>query len=460
MLSKLRRLNWRRFRECWVLLFLLTIFYFSSYTKISTETGPAEKNISIHFHWGGLVSVWEVLLLGALALIVARNVYHGRGVLNLGPSTGIFAFFALITISFVIGLLHSSGGVLKYGITGLKRPVIAYMTPVYFFLIYLICINTLVRRSQLLLVLRFLHWLTIGLLAYGVVRLFLMLAGDFGGLWFFGLPIVLYDQMAMLYAPIFILLALFFQGRSFKKRYWPGFALMLFFILCSTRRFNYLLLALGLFLTVALGYSLKLWTLPKVFKKTGQSLAVSIAGFAVVALLIPGFTSGVFTSIKTLNVWSKLGQQQSGDMRIAEFENLFENLNERPYTYIAGFGLGPLWRAIEPQPVDPLTRRLRLKRHWYTQFHLPYISMIYRLGLLGSAVFLFWFLIYMKNLYSRLKNSRRSLQPILLGPFVFLMMILPSLLDSFNPTAWTLCGLYAALLEKTTTAFSTSLQQA
>ena len=440
--------NRHRLRWGWHLFALLAIFYFSPYTRLSSETGPAEKSASIYYHFGGLVSVWEILLLAAIALLVLKSLQRGELQLHFGPWLGPFALMLLIAGAFIVGLLHSSAGPLSYGLTETKRPLIAFAAPLYMFSIYLIAINSIQHRGQLFQILRWLDWLTFGLCVYGVLRLVLLISGEAAGMWFFGLPIVLYDQMLMLYVPTFTICALSLRRQSLGWRRWAMLFVMLFFILTSTRRFNYILLAAGIILLVGLGLKIKLWR-PRRLLRPLFVAAVSLGMLAViVAVLAPKFMSGVETSIQTLNVLSRVGQKHGGEMRLAEVKNLFANLNERPYAYLTGFGLGTLWRALEPQPVDPLTRRLRLKHDWYTQFHLPYLAMIFRLGIIGSLLFCLWLLGYAFMTISRLRMLRRSLQPAALAMLAFLILTLPAIIDSFNPTSWTLCGLYAALLEK------------
>jgi len=392
--------------------------------------------------------LWEVLLLAGIVLLLIRQTIRGRITLRFGPWLGVPALMALLAAAFALGLLHTQYGPLGYGLTGTKRPLIAFMTPLYLFLTYVIVINSIQRRRQLWQIMRWLDWLTVGLIVFGLTRLILMLTGAITGMWFFGLPVVLYDQMLMLYVPIFTLMALFFHRQ--RLEWWRGImlALMVFLILCSTRRFNYLLLAMGVVLILAIGVRLRLWR-PRQLVRAGLAGGIALAAtVAVILVATPRLASGVGTSLRTLDLMSRLGQKYSGDMRLAEIRNLFANLDERPYGYLTGFGLGTLWHARERQPVDPLTRRLRPNRKWYTQFHLPYIAILFRLGFVGTALLLLWLWHYARHLLPRIRRLQWPIRHSALAMFAFLILILPSLTDSFNPTAWTLCGLYIGLLEK------------
>lgn len=443
MLAQLQKYRWG-----WFLFAGLGLFYFSPYTRISSEAGPAEKAVSIHYHFGGVISIWELLLLGMLLLLLTRNALGGRLTLPLGPWTGVFFLVLILTFAFASGLLHSTAGPLRYGITGARRPLIAYSAVFYLFATYLIVLNAIRTRLHLRQMLHWLNYLTIALVIYGFIRLILMLTGSIPGMWLFGLPVVLYDQMLMLYVPIFALISNWLH----KGRLGAGRTLILaslmFFIVCSTRRFNYLLLIAGLIFVLALGWRLQMWPGRRTGKVVAGMTACMAALLLALHLVIPHAAGGVARAVQSINAFSKIGQVNSGKMRLAELGNLLRNLDERPYAYLTGFGMGTMWRSIDYQPVDPLTRKLRPRYNWYTQFHLPYISIVFRLGILGAFVFGIWFWCYVSEHLRRLRTVRTPLQPVYLAVLAFIFFLLPSLLDSFSPTGWSLCGLYAALAER------------
>jgi len=422
-------------------------FWLSPYTKISTETGPAEKSFSIYYHFMGLVSPWEIMLATAMLLVLLWKRRKGE-TLSLGARHGLILIFALYCIAFFVGTLHSGAGLLAYGPTAARRPFIALIPVLSCFACYLLVINTIENRKQLSVIFRLMRWLTVAVILIGLGRLILMVQGVQQGLWFFGLPVVLYDQMVMLYVPIFVIFLQICSGHAVRKWQWAGFALMLFFILFSTRRFNYLLLGAGLLFVYILRPRIRLASRFRWGKKQAVPLAVLVAGSGIAFATITQLRQGVTQAVYSMDMASRIGQKNSGDMRLAEVRNMLRNMEERPYTFVSGFGLGTLWRAIDYQPVDPFTRRLRISRNWYPKFHLPYISMFYRLGTAGTALFLIWFVVRSRALKNGLATVRRPLQPLALSMFIFFLLVFPSVADTFNPTSWTLCGIYLGLLEK------------
>ena len=439
---------WSGIKALWPLLIVLILFYFSPYTDVAPSMRGSAKYLSIYSYFGGGFSLMTVVLIAALAIIFISGVKSGKANLAIGTWRGIGLFFCLITISFVIGLLHADGGFLHYGVTEFKRPLIAFMPPLYMLAVFILATNTIRSREHAQRLLQWLDRLNVLLILYGLYRLFMILRGDLETMWMFGLPILLYDQMALFYMPIFAGVARWALQMKMSKWQWLQLAVMMAFILCSTRRYNYLLLASGVILAMLMSYSIGLLSLRRLSRLFIQaSTAFGLAALLLFALA-PAFSRGVLTAFESLDLSSRVGQKYGGSIRLAIIENIFANLDRRPYAYVSGFGLGTMWQAIERQPMDPLTKKLRRNDGWYTQFSLPYVSLLFRLGVAGTVVLLFWLFFYLRSRLRALRFIDKPFQPYALGMIACIFLMLPAVADSLNPTSWILCGLYMAILER------------
>ena len=169
-------------------------------------------------------------------------------------------------------------------------------------------------------------------------------------------------------------------------------------------------------------------------------------------ITIPSFPSGVQQAISSINLLSKTGIKHGGDIRVAEIKNLWANMDRRPYSYVVGMGVGTKWQEIEEQPLDSFTypeEYVWSSKGWFPQFHLPYLALIYRFGILGFAALLGWIIFYI------IQKSRRI--PSLADPFhkamalsilVFLLISLTNIGDSANPTSTIMAGICIGLLDR------------
>lgn len=443
---------WNEIKPIWPLLVVLALFYFSPFTNVAPSMRAPGAYISIYTYLGGVISVMGIVLISALAIAIVCRLKEGKINLAIGAWRGFGFFFFLILVAFIIGLLHAEGGLLHYGVTELKRPIIAFVPPFYMLAVFMLVVNFVRSQEHLARLLAWMDRLTILLIGYGIYRLLMILAYGLETMWMFGLPIVLYDEMAMLYVPIFTIAARWLAGQKTNRWQAIQLVIMILFILCSTRRYNYLLLVMGLFLVALVGYSSRIFSLRRLHRLAIRSVLVfGIAAFLLLALA-PKFSQGVLAAFESLDVSSRVGQKHGGEIRLAIIKNMFANLDRRPYAYLSGFGLGTMWQAIEYQPMDSLTKKLRKNDGWYAVFSIPYVSLFFRLGILGTLALLFWLFYYLRARAREMRFMDGSLQSYGMGMIAYVGLIIPALADSLNPTGWILCGLYMGILERLTLA--------
>lgn len=445
-------------RRGWPLLLLLTTFFFLPYSTPAPTVKQSLQTFSM-YHRAGFFSLWDAVLVFALVAVLFRQLRAGQLRFTLGQPAGVWSLFALLILAFCFGLLHVQGTPLGYGTTEARRAVIAFLPAVYLALAYLVAMNCIITPVEALQTLRWLRGLTLLLIGYGLLRFGLILAGEIDTMRPFGLPIVLYDQMTMLYpflfaVPAWQLMAHQTNSEAGKpgRLEWLAWAVAVFFILISARRFNYLLLAAGLVLVLVAGPWLGWWPVRRSLKFSLHTLAVTAASAVLLSLTMPRWTTGVQQAVQSLDMTSALGRRHGGNIRQAEIHNLFANMERRPYSYLIGMGLGTKWQEIVEQPLDSFSypkSYLASSRGWYPQFHLPYLAQLYRFGILGMSALLLWLVIY---LGAHARGLQRLAAPQMrafgLGLLLFLILHLPNLGDSANPTAAILAGLAMAVLER------------
>lgn len=440
------------------MLLLLALFFLLPYSTPVPTAKQALQTFSM-YHRAGFLSLWDGVLAFVLGVLLLRQLQAGQLRFALGPPAGVWALLAILTAAFCLGLLHVQGTPAGYGPTEARRAVIAFLPAVYLGLVYLVTRNYLITPAQALHALRWLRGFTLLLLGYGVLRLGLILTGRIDTMRPFGLPIVLYDQMTMLYPLLFAVPAWHLLSRHDNtaagkpgRSEWLAWALAVFFILISARRFNYLLLAAGLLLVLAAGPLLRWWPVRRSLHFAFAALAGMAALTLLLAVTAPRLLSGVQQAVQSLDMTSDFGLRHGGSIRRAEIRNLFANMERRPYSFLIGMGLGTKWQEIVEQPLDSFSypkSYLASSRGWFPQFHLPYLAQLYRFGMLGCAVLLLWLVLYTRFLGRRLRQlAAPQTRAFALGLLLFLILHVPNLGDSANPTAAILAGLSMAVLER------------
>ncbi len=443
---------WKKPRPVTLWILLLAVFFFFPYSTISPTARMTGTYFTLYRKLGGLLSVWDVIL-GVLLILFLLIQMNRKRLTFKGfsfPELSVLSGFVLL--SFLWGVLHVSGNILGYGPTGMLRPIVSLQVFFYFLMVYFFTVNFLENRSDWAFAKKWLIRLT-GLLAvYGIFRFVGILLGKIETMWPFGLPVILYDQMLMLYLPIFAWVA----AKVLRKQDWKGLGwvslMSLFFIVASARRFNYVLLLLGtlLVLLIASWLSGHFWKrLLSSLKAFSVALAVLVLGLV---LIFPSTSKRIAETIQSINIYTHTQKAVTGsDIRRQEIRNLILNMDNRPYSFAIGMGLGTKWKAIVYQPIDSFSfteKYLKKSLGWFPQFHIPYFGLIYRYGILG--LLLFWGILvflFVRFLLLIRKTGVSAETPLLIGMLVFLMIILPTFGDSANPTGFILSGFYLGLLE-------------
>ena len=446
---------WDEVKAICPLLVVLFAFFYFPFSSVDPKIRTSGEYFSIYSRFVAGLSIWEMLLLCCFGILLWRKWRAGALNLSFGNWRGMPLYLFFFALAIAIGLLHVEGSVLGYGPTELRWVIVATMPIAYFLAVFLLIVNVVETRQQTERLIRWLDRFTFGLIIYGVVRLIFIMTGYVQTLIPFGLPIVLYDQMNLLYAPIFIITARLVMKEKLGALHYVNLALMLFFVLCSTRRFNYIFLVLGLGAVLAIGVIVKSWSVKRLLGFLSKGIAAFALALIALMIAVPNFVDGVVDSVNSINMFSKFGQKYGGDSRVAQLENIFANLERRPYAYLVGFGLGTKWQAIEPQPMDSMAfpqEYMRQSKGWYPKFHLPYVASFYRFGILGMAFLMMWIGFYLKFYLRMLRVENVMNKAFCIGAIAFLAMCLPIIGDSTNPVLPIICGIYMGVLEKLTRA--------
>jgi hypothetical protein len=434
------------------LWFLLTLFYFIPYSSPDYLARIGEKaHFSLFNRFNSMFCLWDILIFSLASLILIKKLVK-RDLKFIGIQyKEIQLYLYLMIFAFINGFLHVSGSFLSYGPTEFLRPIIAFMPFFYFIAVYLLTVNTVTSKSDLDKTLNFIWVLTLLLICYSIYRLFGILTDRIDALMMFGLPMILYEQMAFLYYPIFLYITMaFLKVESRKKNIVIAFSLFLI-ILSSTRRFNYLILIFGVIITLFLLYKVKRINLKNIFKNVFKIGIVLFIILLMLTILIPSFTNGVFNSISSIYFISEYGLSQGGGIRINEIQNMFLNMNQRLYSYFVGYGLGTRWEAIKEfsytSILDFEKEEINKGNNWWPQFHLPYISLLYVYGILGFIIVLIIISIFLKrSIYFIKSGNNKYYQAHLIAITAFLTTSLFFLGGSADVTWAIFCGILYGLL--------------
>ena len=441
---------------------VLVVYYFMPFSSINPLIRAGGEYFTIYKRIFGPLSVWDVLLGLAFILILISRLRHGQLTFPGLPSGTWLAILGIYLFAFLMGLLHTHGNLLSYGRTELLRPLVAAQPILYKFALYWITATVLQTPLDIRKTIQFVKWLSLSLILYGIIRAVLIFSGVIITMWPFGLPIVLYDQMMMLYLPIFWGLLAFLASEKVVtiKPVWAVLAIV--FIISSARRFNYLLLGGGLLLVLILTWRFYPGQSGRqLFRKLRLPLLILVMAAAIVVVIMPTLIERVVYTTQTLDIYRATDPGTGSDIRRGEINNLFLNLQQRPYSYWCGFGLGTTWKAITYQPYDSFsfTRETLIRGlDWYPQFHLPYISLLFRYGVLGSCLYWLLCVFLLSRFYLNLKRLAQFQElpfAFYLGGLIFIILILPSIGDSVNPTAPILVGFLIGIIERTVALYST-----
>lgn len=440
---------------------LLPVFYFFPYENINPLVRETGDYFSIYKRIIGPLNIWELFIGFTFIAFIVQKLKSGKFNLQGFSNLSWFGILSVFLFAFVMGLLHVRGNLLSYGHTDILRPFVASQAILYMVVFYFLTINTIRSQRDVRHTIWLVKYLSILLILYGILRGILILTGKLTTIWPFGLPIVLYNQMIMLYLIVFWGWIDFFVTKKEKSisNFWVLFAVLL--ILISTRRFNYFILIAGSLLAIVAAKNFSHLSAKNFVKKMLVPVTVFAAFLVLFMIVFPTYLESVTSSLRSLNIYNLNDAGTNNDIRRAAMENLFLNLSHRPYTFFTGFGLGTTWQAVVYQPFDTLFRSVNSdfmmkSMGWYPQFPLPYINLIFRYGILGVVTF--WTLCVWLALgfYRRLKRIDLSGLPVgyYIGTLIFVLLFLSSFGDIYNPTAPILVGFLIGLLERTFHLFS------
>ena len=237
--------------------------------------------------------------------------------------------------------------------------------------------------------------------------------------------------------------------KSKKKNIIVAFSLFLI-ILSSTRRFNYIILVSGFFITLFLIHKVKKIGLGVIVKNFLKILIFLLIIFTIIILLLPDFVIGVYDSVKSIYFLSEYSLSYGGDIRKAELENMFLNMNKRKYSYLVGYGLGTRWEAIVDISFGALDydkKEVDKGFNWWPQFHLPYISLFYVYGILGFVFLIAIVFMFLKRSVYFIKKfeNKKYYQAQIIAITAYLVLTMFFLGGSFNPTSAIFCGVLYGL---------------
>ncbi len=433
------------------LWFLLILFYFIPYSSPDYLARVGEKSyFSLFERFNSTFCIWDVLIFSLAAFLIINRLVKGKLKFVGIQYKEIRLYIYLMIFAFINGFLHVSGSFLSFGPTEFLRPIISFMPFFYLIFMYLLTINLIESKKDLDRTYDFIWILTILLIFYGIYRLIGILSGSFDALMMFGLPMILYDQMSLIFYPIFLYISLYLlKVKSKKKNIIVAFSLFLI-ILSSTRRFNYLILISGFFITLFLIHKVKRIGLGVIVKNFLKILIFLLIIFLVIILLLPDFVIGVYDSVKSIYFLSEYSLSYGGNIRKAELENMFLNMNKRKYSYLVGYGLGTRWEAIVDISFGALDydkKEVNKGINWWPQFHLPYISLIYVYGILGFLLMLFIVFMFLKRSVYFIKKfeNKKYYQAQIIAITSYLVLTMFFLGGSFNPTSAIFCGVLYGL---------------
>ena len=433
------------------LWFLLILFYFIPYQSPDYLARIGERlYFSLFKRFNSILCIWDVLIFSLAAFLIINRLVKGK--LNFVgiQYKEIRLYIYLMIFAFINGFLHVSGSFLSFGPTEFLRPIISFMPFFYLIFMYLLTVNLIESKKDLDRTYNFIWILTILLIFYSIYRLIGILSGRFDALMMFGLPMILYDQMSLIFYPIFLYISLYLlKVKSKKKNILVALSLFLI-ILSSTRRFNYIILISGFFITLFLIHKVKRIGLGVIVKNFLKILIFLLIIFLVIILLLPDFVIGVYDSVKSIYFLSEYSLSYGGDIRKAELENMFLNMNKREYSYLVGYGLGTRWEEIIDVPFDGMShekKEMNKGFNWWPQFHVPYFSLIYVYGILGFLFMIAIVLMFLKRSVYFIKKfeNKKYYQAQIIAITAYLVLTMFFLGGSFNPTGAIFCGILYGL---------------
>jgi len=131
-----------------------------------------------------------------------------------------------------------------------------------------------------------------------------------------------------------------------------------------------------------------------------SALVITVVA-ATATIVAPKLIEALGQVVGSLNVTSEVGQSKKGGgaLRVAEWQNMFLNLGDHVTpAWVFGRGVGTYWQEFVPTDLaldagSAAFVEAQLEagaQGWWPSFHLPFVTAVYRFGLLGmTAIWLF-----------------------------------------------------------------------
>lgn len=393
----------------------------------------------------GAVSPWDMLLMILPILALWMHPRRERQARQVGQSSDVFLVGLIIVygIGVANGLIHAL--ILNYGPTSF-RSVVQQGLPIF----YLFACVVLGRRAvtdprSMWKVIWAVRLSSVAILLQGSLLLALALRGEFSALrGFLGIPIVLYDQLIFLNVAMLLTAARFAAGLKIKTGDWILASGSVLFLLLSTRRLVLIMLVvtLGLVFVLAVRRGRLLGSLARA---TSGFVAVGVMVLTVASLSVPAFVEAVGLVINSVNLTSEVGQEKGGALMLVETENLAQNLGPTlTPSWIIGRGVGTYWMeyvptelALDKGSAAFVESQLEAGAEgWWPNFHLPFIALVYRFGILGTAVI--WSLVFgwffrWRSYIRTLKNSDKAFAVVVVVLAALQLLAIGESTDSAGP---------------------------
>jgi hypothetical protein len=355
----------------------------------------------------GALSPWDVLLLILLILALwmrPRGLRTSRG---FGRSADVF----LLGLGVVVGAGVANGFIhaliLNYGPTSL-RSVVQQSLPIYYlFACILIGRLAIVDSQSLRKILWAVRLSSAAVLIQGAVLLFLSFREQFTSLrGFMGIPIILYDQLTILNVFVCLAVARYSSGLKLSRGDKVMAAGGVLFLLMSTRRLVLIMLLFNVCIVFALAVR-RGQVVRSMLRMARGAVAVAAIILAAASVTAPTLVQAIGQVIRSIDLTSEIGQTQmaGGALRVAELQNMYLNLGSGlTPAWVFGRGIGTYWQEYVPTELAldvgsaafVESQLVAGAQGWWPGFHLPFVSVVYRFGMLGGvaiwALVMGWFL--------------------------------------------------------------------
>jgi hypothetical protein len=232
---------------------------------------------------------------------------------------------------------------------------------------------------------------------------------------------------------------------------------MVGFIFVSTRRMNYILLLLNILLLLFIARRSGIVTIKQAILRSRYIILLFGMCSVVIIILVPGLLDGIWFAIQSINMYSSIGFEYTGEFRLIQIENIFLNMWNIPITFLSGFGIGTKWEVIKQLPItmDEIGSFMAYDaktvvggNDFLPYFHVPYFATFFRFGIIGCFTLLYIVRILWINNAILIRSLPDKNMKLLLTAFTSLIMM-PILIlgDSPTPVGYIMLGINLGLIE-------------